>query len=1374
MRVQLKSLVPGATYAVQARGQTTTGTFTDWSQVFRLTAASDTTPPAVPINLTLNVQGTSFVAAWNAVTDLDFDHYIVKFMAGGNSVQFLTKAINFEFTYLLNKGSFPTPQNSVVVAVASVDRSGNISAFSSGVGAINAAPGPVTNLVGTPLYDSLGATWTAPSDIDIDGYEFHVGSTSNFTPSSATLQSYGKAISYTYQTTLYGVDAYMAVVTVDTFGSKSTPVYAGPLRPKNATNVDITAPGVPTGLAATITTNTDQTTIATVSWNAVSASDLAGYVVNYRATGTTDWSAQVVDSSTTKTVIQNIRPYVNYDVEVRAYDFSANYSAWSSVVTTTTAAVNTAPAAPTGVVITGGLQTATVTWNDNTEADVKNGAGMYQVQLDTVNTFNSGNLKTIKTAATVTSFSNLTAGTTYYARVAAIDSLGLQGAYSSVANTASGNAYSDGIAPSSSPAPTVVSGIGNMFVYWTPVANADPVTYEVHISTSTGFTPGAGTKVAEVAATVTNLKTDASGAALAYGTTYFVKIVAKDRDGSAAASTQASGTPGKVTATDIASATIGTAQIGNTAITTALISDANIVTAKIADGAITSAKIVDANITTAKIGLLAVDTARIADLAVTNAKINDVTADKITANSTFTSNLNVKSTFTLGDATTDGVIQSFDYSGTTAGFKLAKSGLIINQGSIAAAALKIQNGASNLMPSQYAGFEFVPSFYNGMVASAPVTVMTSGAYLGSQYLSYRSTTAAATEVYLGTTNVDYNVNVEAGKTYIVSMYVKTGTVASQIGFRAKYNDGSYSAVYGLTSIPASGTWQRIWGTVTVPAGISSFVVAPFCNTPTVGAGIDVDSVQVEEQMGGITNPSTFNMPGLTRIDGAIIRTGQIQANATVTVNGTTQPAWSINMAGAAQFGSASIRGTMIVGASGDPDLGQSYIASGNFVSGSAGWKIDSSGNSEFNTGTFRGVLSIGHQSAITPPTVTSIQTSYSGLVWTGATGTYYYKITGTNTGGETLPSAEVSAAPANGSASSPTLFWNALPLGLTGVKIYRGTAAGAENVLVATITGSAAANWTDTGGAGTSATPPTVDSTANANQVVKVDTSGLYAGSTSFGSAPFSVDLGGNIIAPSGTITAYHYQSAKSGKRIDFGGSTSNEYIKWYSGFSGEVNPGYIRSWLQPSANAGQYVARIDIVGPDVSNGTSRSTAPTLTITGLDPASSNPQSNVLLQADSGTIGPMSWSTSAATPLTFTNIPTIGSKSIATGYVPGTYKTVTGNSGVYTTPTKSGGLTFTATLVAGRYYKVVLRGMVYAGTAGNTAIMYLYKDGVSVEQAQAYCGNTSAATVALDRIVSGSGGVSTFDFYVSGSGTGGGIAAGATYPTQVWLEDMGSY
>lgn len=99
---------------------------------------------------------------------------------------------------------------------------------------------------------------------------------------------------------------------------------------------------------------------------------------------------------------------------------------------------------------------------------------------------------------------------------------------------------------------------------------------------------------------------------------------------------------------------------------------------------------------------------------------------------------------------------------------------------------------------------------------------------------------------------------------------------------------------------------------------------------------------------------------------------------------------------------------------------------------------------------------------------------------TFAAGTYYWVVTGTDAFGETTASNEATAVIVlNGTA---TLVWNPLPAGTTGVKVYRGTAPGAENALIVTL--GAVITYTDTGTAGSAATPPALNTAQIGQQTV--------------------------------------------------------------------------------------------------------------------------------------------------------------------------------------------------------------------------------------------------------------------------------------------------
>jgi hypothetical protein len=103
---------------------------------------------------------------------------------------------------------------------------------------------------------------------------------------------------------------------------------------------------------------------------------------------------------------------------------------------------------------------------------------------------------------------------------------------------------------------------------------------------------------------------------------------------------------------------------------------------------------------------------------------------------------------------------------------------------------------------------------------------------------------------------------------------------------------------------------------------------------------------------------------------------------------------------------------------------------------------------------------------LSPPTGLAAAAVVGGGAF--AAGTYFWEVTALTAIGETTVSNEASAVIAlNGSAN---LTWNAPNGPVTGYRVYRGTASGAENVLVTTIVGNTT-NFTDTN-VGAAGNPP--------------------------------------------------------------------------------------------------------------------------------------------------------------------------------------------------------------------------------------------------------------------------------------------------------------
>lgn len=571
-QILLRDLSPGTAYSIQVRAVNNEQT-SEWSPLYTVVTNGDSLAPAAPTALTWTFVGTALSGTWTAPTTntdgstlKDFKDFQVTLTANSKSVVVYTTQPRYDLTFEQNKNMFGTPQATVQISVAARDLSGNVSAAVTAT-ATNAAPATPTGFTATGLNEAISVTWNANTDDDLDHYEVYMSTVSGFTPGPTNLIWSGRATSANIATAANYSAEYLAICAVDAFGTKSAYATAS-ATPKSSFTADTTAPAQPTGLAVTGALDPKDSknlnVIATVTWTQTAVSDLAGFTIRYRRTGDTNWyTYDVTDGSSRAATISGLAAGTSYDFQIKSYDFSGNTAGFTATATMAAVSDSSAPAQVAGVTLTPSQNAITASWTENSETDVKNGAGTYEVQIDTANTFNTANLKTYKTGANSITISGLATATTYYIRVRAVDASGNTGAYSVTASATTTTfptaTQSDGTPPASSPAANVLGTIGNLYVYWTAVANADLVTYEVHISTTTGFTPSSTTKVAETMGTFITLEKDAAGVDLAYGTTYYVRLIAKDRDGAAAAGTQGSGSPVKAGTADIS--TVSGAQV---------------------------------------------------------------------------------------------------------------------------------------------------------------------------------------------------------------------------------------------------------------------------------------------------------------------------------------------------------------------------------------------------------------------------------------------------------------------------------------------------------------------------------------------------------------------------------------------------------------------------------------------------------------------------------------------------------------------------------------------------------------------------------------------------------------------------------------------
>lgn len=481
MRILIRDLAPDTLYNYQLRS-VSSDEKSEWSQLFTLQTVKKSAFPGNVTGLNFVSVGRTFSATWNPVTTNsdgstmnDFKDYQVTIYptaTPATKVVYYTTEPRFDLSYEANVAAFGTPKGALTIEVVARDSWKNISITVATMSATNPVPATPTGLAGTALYDAIELKWNANTEDDLLGYEVYYNSTNTGT---GTLVYSGPANAYTHLT-VSSTPHYFYVLAFDVFSGRSLPsAYIGPITPKSSITVDATAPTAISGVTATNTPTTDGPAI-TVTWNRNTAdSDFDSYTIRYSTSSTGPYEymqiPQPASGTTVSAIIKGLVPGASYYISVQGADFTANKNGFTNATPfPQTASGNTnAPAAPTGIASFEGFNALTVYWIENTEADVKWGAGTYEVQIATDSGFTLG-LKTLIVAAPAANFTGLTSNATYYIRVRARNSSGTFGPYATGTPNAIGQPADD-IPTGTLPADTLKA---NSAILYTLFLNNDP------------------------------------------------------------------------------------------------------------------------------------------------------------------------------------------------------------------------------------------------------------------------------------------------------------------------------------------------------------------------------------------------------------------------------------------------------------------------------------------------------------------------------------------------------------------------------------------------------------------------------------------------------------------------------------------------------------------------------------------------------------------------------------------------------------------------------------------------------------------------------------------------------------------------------------
>lgn len=260
----------------------------------------------------------------------------------------------------------------------------------------------------------------------------------------------------------------------------------------------------------------------TISWNAVS--DATSYNIYWSTTpGVTTATGTKIAGATSPYVQTGLTASTTYYYIVTAVN-SLGESTPSAQASATTTSAPTVPAAPIGVGAMGGTNQVTVSWATVT------GATSYNLYWATTAGVTPATGTKITGATSPYVQTGLTAGTTYYYVVTAVNAAGESAASAQASATTSTGAPA---VPSAPTGVTATGGTNSVTVSWGAVTGA--TSYNLYWSTTTGVTTATGTKI-------TGATSPYRQTLLSANTAYFYIVTAVNGAGESAASSQASAT----------------------------------------------------------------------------------------------------------------------------------------------------------------------------------------------------------------------------------------------------------------------------------------------------------------------------------------------------------------------------------------------------------------------------------------------------------------------------------------------------------------------------------------------------------------------------------------------------------------------------------------------------------------------------------------------------------------------------------------------------------------------------------------------------------------------------------------------------------------